>query len=315
MKILNSCVLGLLVALVPACGQQLVEFPEDAAVEILEDAAVVDANMGGNTGMDGGVRMDALDANVQDSGNDAMADGRIIDTNVPLDAMADTLIPDAMVPDAMMDALNACQQDPVPLGNAGSFAVLAGSTVTNTGPTSVTGDLGVSPGTAITGFLPGVIIGGRHAGNLTSANAIASLTVAYNDAAGRTLCPVSIAGNLGGQTLNPGLYKSTSSLEITSGDLTLDAKGDASAVFIFQMATTLITTTGRQVILAGNAKASNIYWQVGSSATFGSESVFHGTVMADQSITMGNLATINGRLLARIAKVELDANAIIVPAL
>ena len=139
----------------------------------------------------------------------------------------------------------ACAQAPVVLGAAAGFAVLAGSTVTSAGPTSVTGDLGVSPGTAVTGFPPGMVVGAEHAGDPAAALAEAALTTAYDDAAGRTLCAVTIAGNLGGQTLSPGLYRSTSSLEISSGDLTLDARGDATAVFIFQMASTLTTTTGR----------------------------------------------------------------------
>ena len=204
----------------------------------------------------------------------------------------------------------ACGQAPVSLASAASFAVLAGSTVTSTGLTTVTGDLGVSPGTAVTGFPPGTVVGTIHAGDPTAAWAIANLTIAYNDAAGRTLCPVSVSGNLGGLTLIPGLYKSTSSLEISSGDLTLDAQGNASAVFIFQMASTLVTTSGRQVILTGGAQASNIFWQVGSSATFGTTSSFMGTVMADQSITLATGATLNGRALARIGAVTMDTNTV-----
>lgn len=201
----------------------------------------------------------------------------------------------------------------VALGGAGAFAVLAGSTITNTGATGLTGDMGVSPGTAVTGFPPGTLTGTLHAGDPASAAAIADLTTAYNDAAGRTLAPVAVAGNLGGMTLPPGLYKSTSSLEVSSGDLTLDARGDANAVFIFQMASTLTTTSGRAVVLIGGAKASNVFWQVGSSATLGTTSAFKGTIMADQSITLNAGATLDGRALARIGAVTLDANAVVVP--
>ena len=208
---------------------------------------------------------------------------------------------------------SACSQAPVALGSADGFAVLAGSTVANTGPTTVTGDLGVSPGTAVTGFPPGTVVGAIHPADPTAAGGIADLTIAYNDAAGRTLCPVSVAGNLGGQTLTPGLYKSTSSLEISSGDLTLDAQGNSSAVFIFQLASTLTTTAGRQVILIGGAKASNVFWQVGSSATLGANSVFVGTIMADQSISLTTGATLDGRALARIAAVTLDSNTVTKP--
>ena len=199
------------------------------------------------------------------------------------------------------------------LGAATNFVILAGSTITSTGATTLTGDLGVSPGTAVTGFPPATFSGAMHAGNPTSAAAIADLTIAYNDAAGRNVAPTTLAGNLGGLTLAPGLYKSTSSLAISSGDLTLDALGNANAVFIFQIASTLTTTSGRAVILTGGAKASNIFWQVGSSATLGTTSDFKGTIMADQSITLNTGAMLNGRALARIGAVTLDGNAAVLP--
>ena len=208
----------------------------------------------------------------------------------------------------------ACSQGPVALGSAASFVVLAGSTVTSTLATSLTGDMGVSPGTAIVGFPPGTINGTIHAGDSTAATAIGDLTTAYNEVAGRTLCPITVAGNLGGQTLTPGLYKSVSSLAISSGDLTLDAQGDGDQVFVFQMATTLTTTGGRKVILAGGAKSTNVYWQVGTSATLGTTTSFQGTIMADQSITLDTGATLNGRALARIGAVTMDTNTIVKPA-
>ncbi len=199
---------------------------------------------------------------------------------------------------------------PVALGRAGNFAVLAGSTVTSTGATVVHGDLGVSPGTAVTGFPPGTIVGTLHAGDAAAADAETDLTIAYNDAAGRSTAPVLVSGNLGGMTLSPGLYKSSSSLEISAGDLTLDAQGNANAVFIFQMASTFVTTSGRQVILAGGAQAANIFWQVGSSATIGTTSVIKGNILADQSISLQTGATLDGRALARIAAVTMDSNLI-----
>src|SRR5207249_9945955 len=125
----------------------------------------------------------------------------------------------------------------VPLGSTATFGVLAGTTVTSTGATTVNGDLGVSPGTTVTGAP--TVNGTTHLGDPAAAQAQLDLTTAYNDAAGRTNGAITMAGNLGGQTLTPGLYVSTSSLEISSGDLTLDAQGDANAVFIFQMASTL----------------------------------------------------------------------------
>jgi hypothetical protein len=221
---------------------------------------------------------------------------------------------------ALVAVLAACGQQLVDfanpsqvLGTAGNFAVLAGSTVTNTGATAVTGDLGVSPGTAVTGFPPGTISGATHAGDAIAAQAQVDLTTAYNDVAGRTLGAVTVAGNLGGSTLAPGLYKSTSSLAISSGDLTLDAGGDVNAVVIFQMASTLTTTSGRQVILSGGADPANIFWQVGSSATLGTTSVFQGTIMALDDITLTTGATLNGRALARNGAVTLDTNTVVKP--
>src|SRR4029077_16221945 len=158
-------------------------------------------------------------------------------------------------------------------------------------------------GSAMVGFPPGTLTGSMHGADPASAAGMADLTIAYNDAAGRTLAPVTLAGNLGGLTLPPGLYKSTSSLAISSGDLTLDAQGDANAVFIFQMASTLTTTTGRAVILSGSAKAANVFWQVGSSATLGTTSVFKGTILADQSISLNTGASLTGRALARAGAV------------
>jgi len=201
----------------------------------------------------------------------------------------------------------------IDLQSAGSFAILAGSTVTSTGATTVNGDLGVFPGTAVTGFPPGTVNGTIFAGDSVAEQAQDDLTSAYDDAVGASDAPVTVAGNLGGQTLVPGLYTSTSSLEISSGDLTLDALGDAEAVFIFQMASTLTTTVDRQVILSGGAEAANIFWQVGSSATLGTNSVFQGNILADQSITMNTGATLNGRALTRIGAVALDTNTITTP--
>jgi len=218
-------------------------------------------------------------------------------------------------PSTSTDATNgtAGVHGSVALRGAGAFVVLAGSTVTNTGATALTGDLGVSPGTAVTGFPPGTVTGAIHAGDATAAGAMADLTTAYNDAAGRTQAPVAVEGNLGGRTLSPGLYKSSSSLEISSGDLTLEASGDPNAVFVIQVASTLTTTSGRAVILSGGAQASNVFWQVGSSATLGTTSVFKGAIMADQSITLNNGANLNGRALARIGAVTLNANSVVRP--
>jgi hypothetical protein len=200
----------------------------------------------------------------------------------------------------------------VSLGSSSTIAVLAGSGITNTGATNITGDLALSPGTSVGGFPPGILTGTQHVNDNIATQAKLDLTAAYNDAAGRTATDiVTLSGNIGGLTLTPGLYKSTSSLAISSGDLTFDAKGNADAVFIIQIASSLTTTSGRKVILSGGAVASHIFWQVGSSATFGTTSVFKGTVLAMQSITFDTGASLNGRALARTGAVVMAGNAIV----
>ena len=197
---------------------------------------------------------------------------------------------------------------PVSLGVASDFAVLAGTTVTNTGASFITGDLGVSPGTAVTGFPPGTLIGAQHSADAAALQAQSDLTAAYDDAAGRTPA-TSVSGDLVGQTLTPGVYRSTSALGLT-GTLTLDAQGDPSAVFVLQIASTLITGSASHVDLTGGAQASNVFWQVGSSATLGTASTFAGTILALTSITVTTDATIDGRALARNGAVTLDTNTI-----
>jgi hypothetical protein len=214
----------------------------------------------------------------------------------------------------LVPGLFAASPAPVNLRSAAWFVVLAGSTATSTGATVIGGDLGVSPGTAVTGFPPGRFIGAEFAGGPVAAQAIADMMTAYNDAAGRSLAPVTVAGNLGGQTLAPGLYKSTSSLAISSGNLTLDAQGDPNAVWIFQIASTLTTTAGTQVLLTNGARAGNIFWQVGTSATLGTNSAFSGNILADQSITITTGAALVGRALARAGGVTMDTNNVQVPA-
>ncbi len=199
----------------------------------------------------------------------------------------------------------------VALGStAAGFGVLAGSTVANTGLTTVTGDVGVSPGSAVTNFPPGTLTGTLHAGDATAATAQSELTTAYNNAAGLTTGVITVSGDLTGLTLAPGLYKSTSSLAV-SGTLTLNGLGHSDAVFVIQMASTLTTSSGSHIVLIGGAQASNIIWQVGSSATLGTNSVFKGTIMANTSITLTTGARLDGRALARSGAVTLDTNAIV----
>jgi hypothetical protein len=209
-------------------------------------------------------------------------------------------------------AVQTTVQPTVSMAGASNMAVLAGSAVTNTGATTITGDLGLSPGTSVGGFPPGILVGTQHINDTVANQAKTDLTAAYNDAAERSCTDmVTLSGNLGGLTLTPGLYKSTSSLAISSGDLTFDAKGNANAVFVMQMMSTLTVTSGRKVILAGGASASNIFWQVGSSASFGTTSVFKGTILAMQSITFDTGATLDGRALARTGAVTMAGNTIV----
>jgi len=207
----------------------------------------------------------------------------------------------------------------IALGSACSFGILAGSTVTNVAgtATTVSGDVGVSPGTAITGFgAPASITGAFHSNDSVAQTAQLDLTTAYNNAAGAAGGAV-LTADIGGQTLPPGVYKTTSaqpSLGIT-GNLTLDGKGDPNAVWIFQIVSTLTTaSTNSQVILINGASSHNVFWQVGSSATLGTTTTFAGTIMAQASITLTTGATLNGRALARTGAVTLDTNTVVVPA-
>jgi hypothetical protein len=199
------------------------------------------------------------------------------------------------------DALAA--QSTVGLGTADSFAVLAGSTVTNTGPSTINGNLGVSPGTAVTGFPPGTVHGTIHAADAVAGQAQTDLTTAYNDAAARTPA-ATVSGDLGGRTLTVGVYKSASSLGLT-GALTLDAQGNPNAVFIFQAGSTLTTASGSHVNLINGAQPCNVFWQIGSSATLGTSSVLSGNILALTSISIDNGVTVLGRALARNGAVTL----------
>lgn len=200
---------------------------------------------------------------------------------------------------------------PIGLGTAATYSVLGGQTVTNTGPTLLSGDLGVNPGSAITGFPPGIAGGAIHAGDAASGLAQADLVVAYDDTASRAPT-AAIAGDLVGQTLDPGVYKSTGPIAL-SGTLTLDGKGDPNSVFVFQIADTLISATASHVMVLNGAQACHVYWQVASSATLGTASTFEGTIMALTSISVTTTALVHGRALARNGQVSLDNNTFTAP--
>jgi hypothetical protein len=195
----------------------------------------------------------------------------------------------------------------VGLGTAASFSVLGGSTVTNTGPTTMFGDLGLSPGSSVTGAPH--VLGATHVDDAVAIEAKSSLTTAYNDAASRPTNG-SAGTDLSGQTFTPGVRTASSSLLLASGSVTLDAQGNPNAVFIFQIGTTLTTGSNTSVSLINGAQACNVFWQIGSSATLGSGTRFVGTVMAAATITANTAATIHGRLLAQTGAVNLDTNTI-----
>jgi len=195
------------------------------------------------------------------------------------------------------------------LGNAASFAVLAGSTVTNTGPSVISGNLGVSPGSSVTGFPPGLVNNGAiHAADSAAAQAQASLVTAYNAAAALTPTQNLTGLNLGGLTLTPGVYFFANSAQLT-GTLILDAQGDPNAVFVFQIGSTLTTASASSVVFINGGQGLNTFWQVGSSATLGTATQFTGNILALTSITLNTGANINcGRALARNGAVTLDTN-------
>lgn len=196
------------------------------------------------------------------------------------------------------------------LGEAGGFAALGASTITNTGPSVIHGDLGLSPGTSVTGFPPGIVHGDMHINNTAAMNAQTDALAAYTGLAGMSPTQDLTGQNLGGLTLTPGVY-SFSSSAFLDGTLTLDAQGDPNAEFIFQTGSTLITGSDSFVNVVNGAEGCNVWWQVGSSATLGTDTSFVGNILADQSITMTTGAEINhGRAFALNAALTMDSNVI-----
>ena len=209
----------------------------------------------------------------------------------------------------LMSALCLQAQLPVPLATAANFAVLAGSTVTNTGASLVSGNLGLSPGTSVTGFPPGTVTNGtQHVADAVAAQAESDVTTAYGNASTRPCPGPPMPGDIGGTVITPGVYCNSTSVGIT-GTVTLS--GNASSVFIFQIGSTLTTAAGNSVVLlSGGVLPSNVFWQVGSSATLGTNTTFNGTIMAQDSITVNTGAALYGRALARTGAVTLADNAV-----
>jgi hypothetical protein len=198
------------------------------------------------------------------------------------------------------------------LGSVAPFAVLGGSTVTNTGKTVVVGDVGVSPGSSITGFPPGRIIdGGKHSNDPLAMQAQADALSAYNVLAGLTPTANLTGHGLAGLTLKPGVYKFDTSAELALGrTLTLDFEGMDDQNIVFQIGTTLTTGYASQVIEVNRGHNDNTYWQVGTSATLGIDTSFRGNIIAQQSITLTTGASIRCRAIALVGAVTMDANQI-----
>jgi hypothetical protein len=198
------------------------------------------------------------------------------------------------------------------LGSAASFAVLGGSTVTNTGSSVISGDLGASPGSAITGFPPGIVVppSAIHAADAVAAQAQHDLTTAYTELTGQA-CNVNLTGqDLGGLILTPGVYCFDTSAQLT-GALTLNGLGKTDSVFVFKIGSTLTTASNSSVLITNAGSGCNVFWQVGSSATLGTTTSFQGNILALTSITLNTGANIpSGRVLARNGAVTLDTNKI-----
>ncbi|MDX6587471.1 MAG: hypothetical protein QOI31_1944 [Solirubrobacterales bacterium] len=204
-------------------------------------------------------------------------------------------------------------EPPVLFGRADPFAALAASTITNAGPSVITGDLGISPGTACTGLPtpctgngPGVVTGSVHAGDSTAAGAQVDLAAAYADGAGRPLTGT-IGPELGATTRFPGVYNSSTGTFGIAGTLTLDGNGDPDSTFIFRAATTLDVPAGSKIVLVNGAQSCNVLFQTGTATTLAANTLFRGTINAG-TITVGAGTVVDGRLLARDAAVTLSSN-------
>jgi hypothetical protein len=212
----------------------------------------------------------------------------------------------------LLSAACCFAQTTVPLGTSANFAILAGSTLTNTGSSVITGEIGVSPGTAIVGFPPGVVTGTIHAGDAVALQGQVDLVVAYNHAVAEAVNQNLTGQDLGGLTLTPGVYHFDSAAQLT-GTLTLNGLGNTNSIFVFQIGSSLTTASNAKVVPENGVQAANIFWQVGFSATEGTGTTFIGNILALTSISMDTGASAAGRLLAINGAVTLDTNAVTFP--
>jgi Ice-binding-like len=196
------------------------------------------------------------------------------------------------------------------LGSADAFGILGASAVTNTGPSVVFQDLGVAPGTSITGFPPGIVLGTIHDDDAVAMQAQADALTGYNFLAGLAFTQNLTGQNLGGLTLDPGVYFFSSSAQMT-GQLTLNFQGMNNAMVVFQIGSTLTTASASSVLIINPGSNDQVFWQVGSSATLGTTTDFYGSIIADQSITLNTGADINcGRAIALNGAVTMDTNTV-----
>ncbi len=220
------------------------------------------------------------------------------------------LVPCALLVPAACTQAPQSSVDAAMLGTAASFLVLGASTVTSTGPTVIQGDLGLSPGSAVTGLLPGQVVGAIHVADPLAAGAQTDLHAAWTRLNDEPCDVTRDDAELGGAVLTPGVYCFTSPSAALTGQLTLDAQGQADAVFVFRIASTLTTASNSSVLVINGGSDCNVFWAVGSSATLGTATRFHGTILASASITATTGATVSGRLLAHTGAVTLDGNTV-----
>lgn len=210
---------------------------------------------------------------------------------------------------ALMVASSAQAAVAPSLGTADAFAVLGSSTVTNTGPTVVNGNLGIYPGSAITGFPPGILNGTPHTNNAVALQAHSDAITAYNQLAAQPINFDRSGVDLAGLTLVPGVHGFNSTAQLT-GQLSLDAQSNPAAVFVIKVASALTVASGSSVVLLNGAQSCNVFWQIGSSATLQSNAAVVGTVVANTSITLVTGASLAGRALALDGAVTLDSNTV-----